>query len=256
MRRLKGCPFGRNGYDGDQELKYLDLTLPAPSANLACDEALLDACEDSPDAEILRVWEPRHYFVVLGYANRADLEVNLAACREENMGVYRRCSGGGAVLQGPGCLNYSLILNIAGHAALQTIASANRYIMERQQMALAGVLGRRVSIAGITDLCLDGRKFSGNAQRRKRRALLFHGAFLLRLDIAMMRKFLPMPSRKPDYRQDRTHDQFLANLDVPASLIKDALRTTWSAAEPCHTPPVISPEYEKKYSGDEWNMKF
>jgi len=63
-------------------MKWLDLTLPGASGNLACDEALLEACEDSPDAEMLRFWEPRHYFVVLGYANRAELEVNLAACRK------------------------------------------------------------------------------------------------------------------------------------------------------------------------------
>jgi lipoate-protein ligase A len=237
-------------------MKCLDLTLPAPSANLACDEALLDACEEDPGAEMLRFWEPRQYFVVLGYANRAGLEVNLAACREENIGVYRRCSGGGTVLQGPGCLNYSLILNIAGHAALGAIAPANRHIMERQRQALAGVLGRRVSVEGITDLTLDGQKFCGNAQRRKRRALMFHGAFLLRFNIPMMQKFLPMPSRKPDYRQDRPHGQFLTNLDMPASLIKGALRETWAAGESCQLPPAIHPELAQKYAGEEWNMKF
>jgi len=213
-------------------------------------------CEDSPGAEILRFWEPRYYFIVLGYANRAELEVNLAACREENIGVYRRCSGGGTVLQGPGCLNYSLVLNLAGHPELDAIAPANRHIMERQRLALAGVLGRPVSVAGTSDLSLDGQKFSGNAQRRKRRALLFHGAFLLRFDIAMMQRFLPMPSRQPDYRQNRPHAQFLANLDVPSALIKSALREAWSAAESCETAPAIRPELEKKYSGEEWNMKF
>jgi lipoate-protein ligase A len=237
-------------------MKYLDLTLPAPSANLACDEALLDACDADPGAEILRFWEPRHYFVVLGYSNRAESEVNLAACRAENVGVYRRCSGGGTVLQGPGCLNYSLILNIAGDPALQTIASAGRHIMERQRRALAGVLGRTVSVSGITDLSLEGKKFSGNAQRRKRRALLFHGVFLLRFDISTMPKFLPMPSRQPDYRQNRPHSQFLTNLDVPASVIKGALREAWAAAESTEVLQVIPSGLEQKYAGDEWNRKF
>jgi lipoate-protein ligase A len=205
---------------------------------------------------MLRFWEPRQYFVVLGYANRVELEVNLAACREGNIGVYRRCSGGGTVLQGPGCLNYSLILDIGGHAALGTIASANRHIMERQRQALADVLGRRVSVEGITDLTLGGQKFCGNAQRRKRRALLFHGVFLLRFDISMMPKFLPMPTRKPDYRRDRPHDQFLTNLDAPASLIKSVLREAWSAGGLCQTPPAINAALAQKYAGEEWSMKF
>lgn len=237
-------------------MKCLDLTLPGAPANLACDEALLDECDDCPGAEVLRFWEPRHYFVVLGYANRAELEVNLAVCREENIGVYRRCSGGGTVLQGPGCLNYSLVLNLAGEAALGSIPSANRHIMERQRRALTEVLGRTVGISGITDLTLGGQKFCGNAQRRKRRALLFHGVFLLGFDLSLMRKYLPMPSRQPDYRESRPHEQFLTNLDAPAGLIKKALREAWSAAECRQGAPVIPPELEEKYAGDEWNRKF
>jgi len=237
-------------------MKYVDLTLPAPAANLACDEALLDGCDAGPGAEMLRFWEPRHYFVVLGYGNRAELEVNLAACGEENIGVYRRCSGGGTVLQGPGCLNYSLILNMEENPALETIASAGRHIMERQRQAVAGVLGRMVSVSGITDLSLEGKKFSGNAQRRKRRALLFHGVFLLRFDISMMAKLLPMPSRQPDYRQNRAHGQFVTNLDVPASVIKGALREAWGAEEATEDLPVIPDALQQKYAGEEWNRRF
>jgi lipoate-protein ligase A len=184
------------------------------------------------------------------------LEVNLAACREENVGIYRRCSGGGTVLQGPGCLNYALVLNVARNQALRKTSAANSYIMARQRQALAGVLGRTVRVEGITDLSLDGRKFSGNAQRHKRQALMFHGTFLLHFNISLMEKFLPLPSRRPDYRQNRTHDQFLTNLEAPAALIKSALREAWSAAEFCEMPPVIPPRLEQKYAGEEWNLKF
>src|SRR5690242_14068944 len=93
-------------------MKHLDLTLPSPAENLAADEALLDQCEAGAEGEILRFWEPREAFVVLGYANRAALEVDLPACQAHQIGVFRRCSGGGTVLQGPGCLNYSVILRI------------------------------------------------------------------------------------------------------------------------------------------------
>jgi lipoate-protein ligase A len=235
-------------------MKYLDLTLPAPSANLACDEALLDACDENPALEVLRFWEPLHYFVVLGYANQAAREVNPAACRQENIGIYRRCSGGGTVLQGPGCLNYSLILSLG--PGLLTIHAANQFIMERQRQALVAVLGRAVQVQGITDLSLDNKKFSGNAQRRKRHALLFHGTFLLKFDLGLVQKVLPLPSRQPDYRRDRRHDDFLTNLEAPAPLLKAALRQAWSATEPFAPPPVVPPLLSQKYAGDEWNRKF
>ena len=96
-------------------MKYLDLTLPTPKENLACDESLLEACENESGGETLRVWSPKDYFVVLGYSNRIEEEVHTAFCEKNKLPVLRRVSGGGTVLQGPGCLNYSLILKCIIH---------------------------------------------------------------------------------------------------------------------------------------------
>jgi len=37
-------------------MNYLDLTLPSPEENLACDEALLELCDEGLGDEVLRVW--------------------------------------------------------------------------------------------------------------------------------------------------------------------------------------------------------
>jgi lipoate-protein ligase A len=233
----------------------LDLTLPSPAANLACDEALLEACEASR-AEVLRFWEPREYFVVVGFSNAVAREANLEACRAAGIGVFRRCSGGGTVLQGPGCLNYSLALRIDGRPELETIPAANRHILGRHRDALSAVLGRTVELCGVTDLALGGQKFSGNAQRRKRRALIFHGTFLLRFNLGLMEKFLTMPSRQPDYRMGRSHDHFLMNLNAPAGTLKTALRDAWEAVEELGSVPDCRRLIGEKYSRDDWNLKF
>src|SRR5664279_2273934 len=93
-------------------MKLCDLTLQSPEENLACDEVLLDLCEAGDSDELLRFWAFPRYFVVLGYANNAATEVNLPVCQSLTIPVLRRCTGGGTVLQGPGVLNYSLILRI------------------------------------------------------------------------------------------------------------------------------------------------
>ena len=74
-------------------MKHCNLTLPTPEENLACDEVLLDLCEEGHEDELLRFWEPSRYFVVLGYANKAATEVNLAFCRREHIPVFRRLHG-------------------------------------------------------------------------------------------------------------------------------------------------------------------
>ena len=238
------------------DLQYLDLTLDSPAGNLACDEALLDACEMGTGAEVLRFWQPEQCFVVVGYSNEVAREVNLAACRQAGVGVFRRCSGGGTVLQGRGCLNYALVLRIDRQPELESITGANRYIMERQRAAVAGLLGKPVEVKGCTDLAMGGLKFSGNAQRRKRRALIFHGTFLLHFDLGMMDRFLHPPSRQPDYREGRPHGRFLMNLNVAASALRDALREAWGAHTPLTEVPDCQRLIEEKYARDDWNLKF
>ena len=239
-------------------MKLLDLTLPTPEDNLACDEALLDYCEAVGGDEVLRFWEPRQYFVVLGYANKTENEVDLVACTAENIPVFRRCSGGGTVLQGPGCLNYSLILGIDEAGPLHSISSTNCFVMKRQQEALRAILDKPIEVKGHTDLALENLKFSGNAQRRHKNHLLFHGTFLVDFDLPLIGKFLHQPARQPQYRQNRSHENFLRNLNADSASIKKALRTAWQATEPWQVIPTetINKLVTEKYSRREWNLRF
>lgn len=239
-------------------MKYIDFTHPTPAANLAREEVLLDACEDGAGDEMLIFWEAREPFVVLGYANQAAREVDLAACRAQNISVLRRCSGGGTVLQGPGCLSYSLILRITETGPLSNITGTNCHVMQRNQAALAPLVQGEIRIQGHTDLALNGLKFSGNAQRRRRKFLIFHGTFLLNLDIPSISKFLLMPSKQPDYRQNLPHEDFLVNLNVSAVAVKQALRNEWQAAGSSTDLPTdkIEELCRTKYSTAEWNLRF
>src|ERR1035437_4440005 len=298
-------------------MNHLTLTLPTPAENLACDEALLDFCEAGAPASgtartglkmfkselqravpeagapfklaeqesehadfsdgILRFWESAEYFVVVGYANKVTAEVNQAACAEMNVPILRRCSGGGTVLQGPGNLNYSLILPFDETGPLRTITAANQFIMERNRSAIETLLsGRRrreeshskigkqkaeignsqtrltsgatetprpqtpdpkPKINGHTDLTFDELKFSGNSQRRRKTFLLFHGTFLLNFDLALIEKLLLMPTKQPDYRRHRKHEKFLTNLNLPADAVKQALQSAWGATAPLKEIP-------------------
>ena len=239
-------------------MKVLDLTLPTPAENLACDEALLDCAEAGRGGETLRFWESPVPFVVVGHANKVATEVNVAACQTRGIPILRRCSGGGAVVQGPGCLNYALILQINTTGPLANISTTNRFIMERNQIALEIALNRPVYMSGHTDLSAGARKFSGNSQRRRRNFLLFHGSILLKLDIKLVGELLQMPTHQPEYRQNRTHEEFIINLHRPADRIKNAIRTAWRATEGTASTPTedIARLVAEKYSQRDWNFKF
>ncbi|MBI2095755.1 MAG: lipoate--protein ligase family protein [Candidatus Omnitrophica bacterium] len=239
-------------------MKILDRTCKSPEENLACDEALLELCESGGEREILRFWEPATHFVVLGYSNRIDSEARVGFCRRHGIPILRRPSGGGTVLQGPGCLNYSLVLPIHHADFGPTIRDTNAFVLGRHRAAIGQALGLAVEVRGHTDLTVGGLKFSGNSQRRKRRCLLFHGTFLLRFDIPLIAKTLAIPREQPAYRRNRPHKDFLMNLEAPAPKIKNALAAVWKADE------VLKkiPEEEMRrlardvYSNADWTHKF
>jgi lipoate-protein ligase A len=105
-------------------MHLLDLTLPTPAENLALEESLLQWGEQTGQ-ECLRLWESPDYFVVLGAGSPSRTDVNVDACREAGVPILRRCSGGGTVVQGPGCLNYALVLDMERDAALKSISGTN-----------------------------------------------------------------------------------------------------------------------------------
>ena len=237
-------------------MQHLDLTQPSPAENLALDEALLECAENLGGGETLRFWESPVEFVVLGYANQAAIEVNVEVCAGAGVPVLRRCSGGGTVLQGPGCLNYNLVLRIDETGPTRSIHTTNGFIMERHRAVIEKLLGQPVAVQGHTDLTVGGLKFSGNAQRRRRNFLVFHGTFLLHFDLGRISQLLRMPSKPPDYRADRGHERFLTNLNVSADRVKSALRQVWKAETPIEQVPDISALMSEKYSREDWNRKF
>src|SRR5439155_5328176 len=141
---------------------------------------------------------------------------------------------------------------------LQSIPATNDFILKLHQTALTALLQAPVEKQGHTDLAVGGLKFSGNAQRRKKHFLLFHGSFLLHLDISMVEKALLQPSKQPAYRGGRSHSDFLMNLNVQPRLIRNALRNCWKATEPLAQIPFdqIATLAREKYSLEEWNFKF
>ena len=242
-------------------MKVLDLTLPTPAENLACDEALLDAAEAGQTDEVLRFWEASDYFVVVGYANKVATEVNLAACEARGIPILRRCSGGGTVVQGPGCLNYALILQITSDGPTRSISAANEFVMARNRAAIQSAIGNRqsaIAVRGHTDLAMGGLKFSGNSQRRRKRFLLFHGTILLDFDLNLVSVILRMPSLQPDYRAGRVHQEFIRNLGLPAQQIKASLQSAWAATENSgfNLQAEITALVRKRYSTSDWNQKF
>ncbi len=84
-----------------------------------------------------------------------------------------------------------------------------------------------IQFNGYTDLSLGDKKFSGNAQRRKKNTILFHGTFLYNFDINKIADVLQHPSKEPTYRQQRSHHDFITNISLSSLRIQQLLKGCW-----------------------------
>ncbi len=231
-------------------MRLLDLTLPTPVDNLALDEALLLEAE-AGGPEALRLWEWPTPAVVLGSGCVLAEDVDEPACRADGVPVLRRSSGGGTVLLGRGCLLFSLVLRFERAPELAEVRPSYRFILGKVLEALA-VPGAEQ--AGISDLAVAGRKFSGNAQQRKRHHLLHHGTILYAFDAAGVGRYLRQPPRQPEYRAGRPHESFLCNVPLPAGEIKERLCARWGVDPDGGAWPAgrVRELVEQKYGREEW----
>lgn len=238
-------------------MNLLNLTLDEPAANIALDEALLEAAEQhAAPLEVLRLWESPQPMVVLGRSSRVDQEVEHATCVAERVPVIRRCSGGASVLAGPGCLMYAVVLSYERHPELRMIDQAHRFVLGRLAESLAQVLPE-IQLQGISDLTRANRKVSGNSMRCKRRHLLYHGTLLYDFPLAEIGRLLKTPPRQPDYRVRRTHDDFVANLPASREMLCQALERAFDARTPLADWPrrMTNDLVRTRYSQSEWNLR-
>lgn len=238
-------------------LQLVNLSLGDPARDLALEDLWYQEIESGGNEERLRFWTNDSPCVVLGYGNRVAVEAQVDACDRDGIPILRRISGGGTVLLGPGALHYALVVRLERHPEWETVGGANRHIMNRNARALSRVLNQPVEVLGVTDLAVDGWKCSGNAQKRGRRAMLFHGSILLQgFDVEAVNRYLRHPSREPEYRSGRDHQSFLRPLPLNTRQVIEALTEAWQAqrTRPAEAPVPAALEelVARHYGNPDW----
>ena len=238
-------------------MQLLQYTHPTAAGNLAMDEALLDNAEANEDhPELLRLWEPHQTIVVLGRSSPVDIETNRSYCDANEIAIVRRCSGGQTIVTGPGCLMYAVLLNYRRRPELRMLDRAHEFVIGKMKTAIQ-TLGIPVQMEGTSDLTLHGQKFSGNALRCKRNWFIYHGTLLCNFDLSLIAKCLGKPIREPDYRDGRSHLDFLTQLPTTSQKLSEAIISQWSPEPRTETWPqeLTNQLMQTKYQQDQWNFK-
>ena len=218
-------PPGRGLAFENEALRRLESSVASRTPQVAVEQGLATAPRARPASaahagERLLIWESARPAVILPRCGEPNLWVRVSTCTARGIPLLHRESGGGAVVVGPGCLNFALVLSLEGRPWLEDV--------ERSYGLLLAWLADALAIGGIairsTDLAIGERKFAGHAQRRVRGALLHHGVLLYDFDPQLVDTLLPEPPRRPAWRGNRTHREFLTNAPLARDEIVRRLR--------------------------------
>jgi lipoate-protein ligase A len=196
-----------------------DWSCTDPWRNLAMEECLLSRCGE--DDAMLYLWQNADT-VVIGRHQNPWRECRPELLEQEGGRLARRITGGGAVFHDLGNLNFSFIMgksvyDVARH--LGVVIDAVRH------------LGVGAEFSGRNDILSAGRKFSGNAFARRPNASLHHGTLLVRVDMAMLGRYLNVPQAKMESKGIQSVQSRVVNLsELNPAVTVEALRGAMAAA--------------------------
>lgn len=173
-----------------------------PRINLAIEEYLLR--NEGFDEPILLFYinEPA---VIIGRNQNTVEEIDPTYIERNKVHVVRRLSGGGAVYHDLGNLNYSFITN--GRENLHNFAVFLQPVVDTlREMGVPAELG------GNSDILVEGKKVSGNAQYSTPNRMFSHGTLLFDTNIEHMLQALNPKQAKIESKAVQSVRSFVGNI--------------------------------------------
>jgi lipoate---protein ligase len=108
-----------------------------------------------------------------------------------------------------------------------------KFINELWCEALANIGFERIHTNGISDLAIGNKKIAGTSMFRKKHLLVYQGSLLVDPNLDLIFSLLKHPSKEPDYRRGRSHEEFLTSLKKEFGLNANENLNTQEIAKRC-----------------------
>ena len=169
-----------------------------------------------PAGDYLFCWqiEPS---VVFGRNQVMANEVDTAYCRNNDIGMFRRNSGGGCIYADMGNVMFSFITD-SDNVGL----TFNRYI--NMMVLMLCKIGVNAAATGRNDIVVDGRKVSGNAFYHLQGRSIVHGTMLYDTDMDNMLHAITPPETKLESKGVESVRQRIALLKDYINIGVDGLK--------------------------------
>jgi len=233
-----------------------------PSWNMAVDSALLHCTVEQP---VLRLYRWQKPAITIGYFQDIEKEVNSELCRNDDVSIIRRITGGGAVFHHEE-ITYSIVHPLQGPFAKGIMDSYA--LLARPFVTALNAMGVTAQYSPINDIVVAGKKISGSAQTRKEGKLLQHGTILVATDTEKMFSYLTIDPKKvkqegkpvitlseivKDLTKERIYEQLIQAI---INSFKEIFDIEFEEADITQQEKSVAFDFEQKYfSNEQWNCR-
>ncbi|HHW07198.1 MAG TPA: lipoate--protein ligase family protein [Clostridia bacterium] len=175
--------------------RKLDLGHKTAAENMTLDEVVLTACSQGLIPNTLRFLQFRPHCALVGFFQEVDKEIHVDYCRQHQIDINRRITGGGAIYFDETTLGWEIIAlknDPLFHGPVEELYS---YLCQGVIKGL-GYLGVKARFRPRNDIEVDGRKISGTGGTELEHAFLFQGTVLVDFNVDTMLNALNIPVKK------------------------------------------------------------
>lgn len=215
-----------------------------PYLNLASEKRIFQDMDT--EKHILFLWQNSDT-VVIGRNQNPWKECCLSKMEESSVFLARRESGGGAVFQDKGNLNFTFLSGINNYSAEKNFSII---------ISALASLGLKAEVSGRNDITADGKKISGSAFRITQERAFHHGTLLIKADMEKLSRYLSPPALKLKAKGISSVRSRVANIadfisDIDSTIISKAIINSFFKAYGIQVSDIDFDSYVRHLSEEE-----
>jgi len=248
-------------------MRFIPLIVARPEVQMAIDEAVMIARIEEKVEDTVRLYVFKPSSITIGRFQSVEYDVDLEKCKQLEIPVVRRITGGGSVFHDQyGEITYSAVIGEDSYKGLKNVEESYRAIASPLVEALREV-GLNGGFSGLNDIIANGKKISGSAQTRRKGVILQHGTFMYATRLDILASVLKVSQKKLQDKGVRSIWERVTTLEregikVSREEVYNILRDKFLEKFPLEEGKLTDYELELaeellegRYGKEEWNFQ-
>jgi len=205
-----------------EKWRLIDLGLVEPLKAQTFYEAVASAIDKGLSLNTIILCQPKSPYVCIGFHQELEREIDIDYCRINNLPIFRRAQGGGAVYLDEGQIFYQIVARKESSIIPSKIEDFFKKFLS-VTVYVYRQLGLQAEFKALNDVIVNGKKISGNgAGQYGDNVVILVGNIILNLNYEVMARVLKVPDEKFRDKMVKSMRDWVTSLKRELGYIPDA----------------------------------